>query len=132
MRIIPLLADIAKILKIDDTECLTATDPHSCSKLGPTLAALKVNGDQMATRWTFRPSSLTEPGPKLLFRVNGSVVFTKDYVKHTCFSKKTYRQGTSGIITRIHKGPLCGITHLDVRLPKGEFLRVVPIDYFRA
>lgn len=86
----------------------------------------------MATRWTFRRSSLTETGPTLLFRVNGSVVFTRDYVKHCLFSKKTYAQGTTGIITKIHKGPICGITHLDVRLPKGEFVREVPVDYFRA
>jgi hypothetical protein len=86
----------------------------------------------MATRWTFRRSNLTEPGPKLLFRLNGSVVFTKDYVKHTLFSKKPYGQGTTGIITKIHPGPFGGVTHLDVRLPKGEFVREVPIDYFRA
>jgi hypothetical protein len=87
----------------------------------------------MATQWTFRRSSLTEPGPKLLFRLNGTVVFTRDFVRHNLLSKKTsVPQGTSGVITRIHKGPLCGITHLDVRLPKGAFVREVPIDYFRA
>jgi hypothetical protein len=36
------------------------------------------------------------------------------------------------IITNIHTGPLGGFTHLDVRLPKGEFVREVPIDYFLA
>jgi hypothetical protein len=56
----------------------------------------------------------------------------RNYVKHTLFSKKKYGQGTTGIITNIHKGPLCGITHLDVRLPEGEFVREVPIDYFLA
>ena len=86
----------------------------------------------MTTRWTFRRSSLTEMGPELLFRVNGSVVFTRDYVKHTLFSKKPYGQGTTGIITKIHKGLLGQFTHLDVRLPKGEFVREVPIDYFLA
>jgi hypothetical protein len=86
----------------------------------------------MTTAWTFRSSGLTASGPKLLFRVNGAVVFTKDYVKHCLCSKKTYAQGTEGIITRIHKGLLCGITHLDVRLPDGTFLRGVPIDYFLA
>jgi hypothetical protein len=100
--------------------------------LVPILPAVDANGDQMATQWTFRRSNLTEPGPKLLFRLNGSIVFTKDYVKHTLLSKKKYGQGTTGIITRIHKGPLCGITHLDVRLPEGEFVREVPIDYFLA
>jgi hypothetical protein len=45
-------------------------------------------------------------------------------------SKETYPQGTEGMITKIHTGLLGGITHLDVRLPKGEFVREVPIDYF--
>jgi hypothetical protein len=86
----------------------------------------------MTTKWTFRRSSLTETGPKLLFRVNGAAVFTKDYVKECLFSKKTYVQGTEGIITEVHRGPFGGVTHLDVRLPKGEFVREVPIDYFLA
>jgi hypothetical protein len=86
----------------------------------------------MTTAWTFRRSSLTECGPELLFRVNGTVVFTKDYVKHTMLSKKTYGQGTSGVITNIHKGFFGGITHLDVRLPEGEFVRGVPVNYFLA
>ena len=86
----------------------------------------------MATAWTFRRSSLTECGPELLFRINGTVVFTKDYVKETWFSTKKISQGTSGVITRIHKGFFGKITHLDVRLPKGEFVRGVPICYFLA
>jgi hypothetical protein len=86
----------------------------------------------MATRWTFRRSSLKAPGPELLFRLNGAVVFTRDYVKHRLLSKKPYAQGTQGIITKIHSDPLGRFTHLDVRLPKGEFVREVPIDYFRA
>jgi hypothetical protein len=86
----------------------------------------------MATRWTFWRSSLTAPRPEPLFRLNGSVVFTRDYVKHRLLSKKPYGQGTQGIITKIHPGPLGEVTHLDVRLPKGEFLREVPIDYFQA
>ena len=86
----------------------------------------------MATRWTFRRSSLTAPGPELLFRLNGSVVFTRDYVEHRLLSKKPHGQGTQGIITKIHTGPLGGVSHLDVRLPKGDFVREVPIDYFRA
>jgi hypothetical protein len=39
-------------------------------------------------------------------------------------------QGTEGMITKIHTGLLGGNTHLDVRLPKGEFVPEVPIDYF--
>jgi len=103
------------------------------------LAAVDVNGNQMAT-WSYKRASLTASDtsalaskPELLFRPNGPVVFTKNYVKETLFSKKTsVTQGTSAVITRIHKGPLGGITHLDVRLPKGAFVREVPIDYFRA
>jgi hypothetical protein len=34
------------------------------------------------------------------------------------------------MITKIHTGLLGGNTHLDVRLPKGEFVPEVPIDYF--
>jgi hypothetical protein len=61
------------------------------------------------------------------------VVFTRDYVKHRLLSKTTYRQGTSGLVTNVHKGLLGGITHVDVRLPDdGVFLREVPIDYFTA
>jgi hypothetical protein len=86
----------------------------------------------MATAWTFRRSSLTDCGPELLFRLNGTVVFTRDYVKHGCFSKKKYVQGTEGIVTKIHTGLLGGVTHLDVRLPGGEFVREVPINYFLA
>ena len=60
------------------------------------------------------------------------VVFTREYVKHRLFSTTTYGQGTSGLVTKVHKGLLCGITHVDVRLPDGVFLREVPIDYFAA
>ena len=61
------------------------------------------------------------------------VVFTRDYVKHRLFSTTTYGQGTSGLVTKVHKGLLCGITHVDVRLPDdGVFLREVPVDYFAA
>jgi hypothetical protein len=86
----------------------------------------------MTSPWTFRRSSLTASEPPLLFRVNGSVVFTKDYVKHTLLSKKKYTQGTSGVITRVHTGFFGKTTNLDVRLPEGEFVREVPIDYFKA
>jgi hypothetical protein len=60
------------------------------------------------------------------------IVFTKDYVKYRPLSEKKYEQGTSGLVTRVHKCLLTGITHVDVRLPDGVFLREVPIDYFTA
>lgn len=64
-------------------------------------------------------------------RRHAPIVFTRDYVKHSLFSKKTSTQGTSGLVTRIHKF-LDVITHVDVHLQDGEFVREVPIDYFRA
>jgi hypothetical protein len=36
------------------------------------------------------------------------------------------------MITNIHTGPLGGVTHVDVRLPKGEFVRKVSVCYFLA
>ena len=67
----------------------------------------------------------------LVLKENGNIVFTKPYVKHTLFSKKNYGQGTSGLVIKVHKGLLGGITHVDVRLPEsGVFLREVPVDYF--
>jgi hypothetical protein len=80
----------------------------------------------------FRRSSLTAEGPELLFRTDGSIVFTGAYVEHRSLSKKMYGQGTQGVITNIHTGPLGGVTHVDVRLPNGEFVREVPVDYFLA
>jgi hypothetical protein len=89
-------------------------------------------GVQMASRWAFRRSKLDDLDPELLFRLNGDIVFTKDYVKHTLFTKKPHPHGTQGIITKIHYSPLGGTSHVDVRLPKGEFLREVPVNYFLA
>ena len=61
------------------------------------------------------------------------VVFTRDYVKHRLFSTKKYPQGTSGLVTKAHRGLLGCVTHYDVRLPEsGTFLREVPVDYFAA
>jgi hypothetical protein len=68
------------------------------------------------------PSSLGNP-----------VVFTRTYARGGSTSGTTYRQGTSGLITRIHTDRRLAITHVDVRLPaSGVFLREVPIDYFTA
>ena len=61
------------------------------------------------------------------------VVFTRDYVKRRLFSTTKYGQGTSGLVTRVHKNLLGEITRYDVRLPEsGPFLREVPVDYFAA
>jgi hypothetical protein len=61
---------------------------------------------------------------------NAYVVFTRDYVTHESPTEVTYEQGTNGMITRVHTGPLGGITHVDVRLQDGHLVREVPIDYF--
>jgi hypothetical protein len=59
----------------------------------------------------------------------GPIYFTKDYVDHG--SRKTYPQGRCGVVLREHT--LRGqVTHLDLRLPDGEFLGEVPIDYLRV
>jgi hypothetical protein len=97
-----------------------------------TLATADVMGVQMASRWAFRRSRLNDLDPELLFRLNGDIVFTRDYVKHTLFSKKPHSHGTQGVITKIHYNPLGTTSHLDVRLPKGEFLREVPVNFFLA
>jgi hypothetical protein len=61
----------------------------------------------------------------------GPIYFTKAHVRHGLLSKKTYAQGTRGVVLRVHK--LLGRpTHVDLRLPDGKFLLEVPIDYIRA
>jgi hypothetical protein len=62
----------------------------------------------------------------------GPVYFTRDYVKHGFLCKdKTYSQGRRGVVLKEHT--LLGkVTHVDLRLPDGEFLFEVPIDYIRA
>jgi hypothetical protein len=59
-----------------------------------------------------------------------SIPFTRDYEKHTLFSKKKYSQGQKGLITRPHRGLLGQITHVDVRLTDRKRVRVVPVDFF--
>jgi hypothetical protein len=61
--------------------------------------------------------------PWLLFQRTGQVVLTKDYVEHD--SAKTYKRGTAGLITHVRKDPVDEITHIDIRLPAGEFRRNV-------
>ena len=36
------------------------------------------------------------------------------------------------MITKIHPGPLGGVTHVNVRLSNGEFVNEVPVEYFLA
>jgi hypothetical protein len=72
-----------------------------------------------------------EPDEAVEAIAEAGVVFTRDYVKYGLRSEKTYQQGTTGIVTRIHTGPLGEITHVDVRLKDGEFLREVPVDFFK-
>ena len=61
----------------------------------------------------------------------GPVYLTRDYVKRDVDSDKTYPQGCRAVVLREHT--LLGkVTHVDLRLPDGEFLLEVPIDYIRA
>ena len=71
-------------------------------------------------------------GGSIPAELGSPIVFTKDYVKYHLLSEKKYDQGTSGLVTRVHKWLFSGITHVGVRLPDGVFLRGVPIDYFTA
>jgi hypothetical protein len=61
----------------------------------------------------------------------GSIYFAKDYVQQGLLSNKTYPQGTRAVVLRAHevRGQ---VTHVDLRLPDGEFLRNVPSDYIRT
>jgi len=63
----------------------------------------------------------------------GPVYFTRDYVKPggLLCKGKTYPQGRRGVVLREHR--LLGkVTHVDLRLPDGEFLFEVPVDYIKA
>jgi hypothetical protein len=61
----------------------------------------------------------------------GPVYFSRDYVRPGWLRDKTYPQGGRGVVLRVHK--LFGRpTHVDLRLPDGEFLLEVPIDYVRT
>jgi hypothetical protein len=62
----------------------------------------------------------------------GPVYFSKDYVRRGFLCKdKRYPQGRRGVILHVHKF-LGRVTHVDLRLPDGEFLLQVPIDYVRT
>jgi hypothetical protein len=41
-----------------------------------------------------------------VLKQNGTIVFTKPYVKHTLLSKKEYPQGKNSIVTRLANWPL--------------------------
>jgi hypothetical protein len=59
----------------------------------------------------------------------GPVYFSRDYVKRGFLCKdKTYPEGGRGVVLRTHKF-LWRETHVDLRLPDGEYLLEVPIDY---
>jgi hypothetical protein len=58
----------------------------------------------------------------------GPVYFSKDYVRRGFFTSTTYSQGRRGVVLRSHKF-LWRETHVDLRLPDGEYLLEVPIDY---
>ena len=47
------------------------------------------------------------------------------------FKDKRYPQGGRGVVLQVHKF-LGRPTHVDLRLPDGEYLLEVPIDYIKA
>lgn len=100
--------------------------------LHPTFWAVDADGDQMARARDYLVTRNPTRRVRVLFAENETIVFTRKYVKHTLLSKKTYPQGTTGIIVHPHKGPLGGVTHVDIRLPDGKFVYEVPIDFFKA
>jgi hypothetical protein len=61
----------------------------------------------------------------------GPIYFSRDYVKQGSLSKTTYPQGRRGVVVCEHL-ILGRVTHVDLRLPDGEFLLKVPIDYMRT
>jgi hypothetical protein len=61
----------------------------------------------------------------------GPVYFTRDYVRHGFIFNKRYPQGGRGVVLREHTF-FGRVTHVDLRLPDGEFLLEVPIDYIKT
>jgi hypothetical protein len=88
-----------------------------------TFAAVDAHGDQMVKVLTGGGKGKIPIGP---------VYFTRDYVRRGFLCKdKSYPQGRRGVVLREHT--LLGrVTHVDLRLPDGEFLLEVPIDYIRT
>jgi len=100
--------------------------------LEATLWAVDVNEDQMARARDYLVTRNPTRRVRVLFADNQTVVFTRKYVKHSLLSKEEYPQGTTGIIIHPHKGPLGGVTHVDIRLPEGDYVYEVPIDVLKA
>jgi hypothetical protein len=86
----------------------------------------------LARALTVSRSVAGSTGALILFAANEQVVFTKPHVRYGLLSKKTYALRTEGMITYVHTGRAGEITHVDLRLGDGKFLRKVPIDYFRV
>jgi hypothetical protein len=58
----------------------------------------------------------------------GPAYFSRDYIRRGWFGSTTYAQGRRGVILGDHKF-LGKQTHVDLRLPDGEYLLEVPIDF---
>jgi hypothetical protein len=57
----------------------------------------------------------------------GPIYFARDYIHE----KKRYPQGGRAVVLGVHKF-LGQLTHMDLRLPDGDPLLGVPIDYIRT
>ena len=88
-----------------------------------TFAAVDTHRDQMV-------KVLTASGRGTSLPV-GPVYFSRDYVRRGWLSNKTYSQGGRGVVIGTHKF-LWRETHVDLRLPDGEYLLEVPIDSIKA
>jgi hypothetical protein len=80
----------------------------------------------MGIRWSkFSLQGEEETGSRLALSI------LRDYVRRGFLSNKSYPQGGRGVVLRVHSF-LGRVTHVDLRLPDGEFLLEVPIDYVRT
>jgi hypothetical protein len=107
----------------DHARVSTATDHRSCPNLDLTFATIDAHegSDGQSYRWRRK----TPQNP--IWPVN----FTRDYVRRGFFKDKTYPQGRRRVVLEEHT--LLGkVTHVDLRLPDGEFLFEVPVDYIKA
>jgi hypothetical protein len=68
---------------------------------------------------------LTEEAGDARNEAKYAIVFTRDYVNRGSLSRKRYKQGTIGFITRIYTNrPLSGISHVDVRIKDSDHIRL--------
>jgi hypothetical protein len=106
------------LLTVDHHERPTGGEITSIRALedDPGFAAREANGDQVEVLVGGEGSIPIGP-----------IYLTRDYVKQ----ERTYPQGRRGIVLREHT-VLGKVTHVDLRLPDGEFLLKVPIDYIKA